>query len=148
MQVRACPQRADKCGKTSSYAIKEKKSGGARNVAGIPPDLILGEGVRIHTSIFVMYPSRSTFFTPVASLAAATVHGRLILYLPLNETSGTQATDFSGNNHHGRYVNGPQLQGRDGARLDGNHNCIQLPNDLMWNQYSISASIEVNIRLE
>ncbi|KAK4443794.1 concanavalin A-like lectin/glucanase domain-containing protein [Podospora aff. communis PSN243] len=79
---------------------------------------------------------------------AATAHSRLIMYLPLNETSGTQATDYSGNNRHGRYVNGPSLQGPNGVRLDGVDDYIQLPNDLMRNQYSISASIEVNIRSE
>ncbi|KAK0614458.1 hypothetical protein B0T14DRAFT_606748 [Immersiella caudata] len=79
---------------------------------------------------------------------AATAHSRLIMYLPLNETSGTQATDYSGNNRHGRYVNGPALQGANGARLDGVDDYIQLPNDLMRNQYSISASIEVNLRSE
>jgi large repetitive protein len=91
--------------------------------------------------------ARRTLLAVVACLTA-TVHSRLILYLPLNKTSGTQATDFSGNNRHARYINSPQLQGREGARLDGTDDYIQLPNDLMRNQYSISASIEVNIRSE
>ncbi|KAK5653637.1 hypothetical protein OQA88_8667 [Cercophora sp. LCS_1] len=94
-----------------------------------------------------MRVSPSAILAAVVSLAA-TAHGRLILYLPLNETSGQQATDYSGNNRHGRYVNGPALQGANGVRLDGVDDYIQLPNDLMRNQYSISASIEVNIRSE
>lgn len=93
-----------------------------------------------------MHISRSALAAVVACVA--TVHGRLILYYPLNETSGQQATDFSGNNRHGRYVNGPQLQGSNGARLDGVDDHIKLPDDLMRNQYSISASIDVLVRSE
>lgn len=80
---------------------------------------------------------------------AVTAQSRLILYYPLNETSGQQANDFSGSNRHGRYINGPQLQGNNGGvRLDGVDDYIQLPNNLMLNQYSISASVEVLIRSE
>lgn len=95
----------------------------------------------------IMHNWQSMLFAAAVSLAV-TAQSRLILYYPLNETSGQQANDFSGNNRHGRYVNGPQLQGSNGARLDGVDDYIQLPNDLMFNQYSISASVEVLIRPE
>ncbi|KAK1750924.1 concanavalin A-like lectin/glucanase domain-containing protein [Echria macrotheca] len=84
----------------------------------------------------------------LAIAAATAASAKLVLFLPLNETAGTQATDYSGNNRHGRYINTPALQGRNGTRLDGVDGCIQLPNDLMRNQYTLSASIEVLIRTE
>ncbi len=86
--------------------------------------------------------------TLVALAATTPALARQILFLPLNETSGTEARDYSGQNRHARYVNSPSLQGANGARLDGVDDYIQLPNDLMRNQYSISASIEVNLRDE
>ncbi|KAK3360603.1 concanavalin A-like lectin/glucanase domain-containing protein [Lasiosphaeria hispida] len=94
-----------------------------------------------------MHATRSTLIAVVASLAT-TAQAKLLIYLPLNETSGTRATDYSGSNLHGTYVNGPQLQGSNGARLDGNNDYIQLPNNLLRNLGSLTASIEVNIREE
>ena len=94
-----------------------------------------------------MHSSKSTLFAALASLAA-TAQGRLLMHLPLNETSGTRANDWSGNNLHGTYVNGPQLQGANGARLDGVNDYIQLPNNLLRNLGSLTASIEVNVRSE
>ena len=90
---------------------------------------------------------RSTFLAAVAGLAA-TVCSREILFLPLNETSGTQARDYSGNNNHGRFVNSPQLRGTEGARLDGVDDHITLPNDLLRNKQHLSVSAEVFVRPE
>lgn len=94
-----------------------------------------------------MHSSKSIFIAGLASLAA-TAQGRLLMHLPLNETSGTRANDWSGNNLHGTYVNGPQLQGANGARLDGVNDYIQLPNNILRNLGSLTASIEVNVRTE
>lgn len=90
---------------------------------------------------------RSTLLAAVAGLAA-TVYSREILFLPLNETSGTQARDYSGNNNHGRFVNNPQLRGTEGARLDGVDDHITLPNDLLRNKQHLSISAEVYVRPE
>ncbi|KAK0624202.1 concanavalin A-like lectin/glucanase domain-containing protein [Immersiella caudata] len=94
-----------------------------------------------------MHSSKSALLAALASLAA-TAQGRLLIHLPLNETSGTRANDWSGSNLHGTYVNGPQLQGSNGARLDGVNDYIQLPNNILRNLGSLTASIEVNIRPE
>ncbi|KAK1832058.1 concanavalin A-like lectin/glucanase domain-containing protein [Podospora conica] len=90
---------------------------------------------------------RSTLLAAVAGLAA-TVYGREILFLPLNETSGTQARDYSGNNNHGRFVNNPQLRGTEGTRLDGVDDHITLPNDLLRNKQHLTVSVEVFVRPE
>lgn len=81
-------------------------------------------------------------------LLAAAAEARLLLFLPLNDTSGTRATDYSGNNRHGSYVNGTQLQGAEGARLDGTNDYIALPADLMRGAARITVSIDVLIRRE
>ena len=90
---------------------------------------------------------KSVFLAAVAGLAA-TAYGRQILFLPLNETSGTQARDYSGSNTHGRYVNNPQLRGGDGARLDGIDDHIALPNDILRGKQQVTISLEVLIRPE
>ncbi|KAK5652024.1 hypothetical protein OQA88_10927 [Cercophora sp. LCS_1] len=94
-----------------------------------------------------MHSFKSAVLTTLAALTA-TAQGRLLLHLPLNETSGTRARDYSGNNLHATYVNGPQLQGSNGARLDGVNDYIQLPDNLVRNLGSLTASIEVSIRGE
>lgn len=94
-----------------------------------------------------MHSSKSTLFAVLASLTA-TVQGRLLMHLPLNETTGTRANDWSGNNWHGTYVNGAQLLGVNGARLDGVNDYIRLPDNMLRNLGSLTASIEVNIRSE
>jgi len=95
-----------------------------------------------------MRAPRSTLLAVAAACLAAPAQAKLLLYLPLNETSGTRATDYSGSNLHGTYVNGPQLQGSAGARLDGTNDYIQLPNNLLRNLGSLTVSIDVNIRDE
>lgn len=94
-----------------------------------------------------MLTSRSALLAAVASLVA-TAQSRLLVHLPLNDTSGTRATDWSGNNLDGAYVNGVQLQGNNGARLDGVNDYIQLPANLLRNLGALTVSIEVNVRAE
>lgn len=58
----------------------------------------------------------------------------LVQYIRLNDASGTQATDYSGANRHGLYVNGPTLAnaaGPDGVLVpyfDGSNQCVDLDN--------------------
>ncbi|KAH8887220.1 concanavalin A-like lectin/glucanase [Thozetella sp. PMI_491] len=81
------------------------------------------------------------FLTPGA-------YGRLVLHYPLNETSGTRATDFSGNGKHGRIFGSPQFGVSNGLRLDGRGDYVQLPNDLMRGLASLTVSIDVYLRQE
>lgn len=83
-----------------------------------------------------------------ALLLVAAAEARLLMFLPLNDTSGTRATDYSGNNRHGTYVNGPRLEGVNGVRLDGNNDHITLPNNLLRNLQQLTVSIDVRIRPE
>lgn len=94
-----------------------------------------------------MHPCASLVLVAVAFLVA-TAHGRLLIFYPLNETSGTQANDFSGNGKNARYMGGPQLGGANGVRLDGNDDYVLLPSDLMRGLTSLTVSIEVRIRPE
>lgn len=83
-----------------------------------------------------------------ASALAATAQARLLMFLPMNETAGIRANDWSGNSLHGTYVNGPLLQGSNGARLDGINDYIQLPVNILRNLGSLTISIEVLVRPE
>jgi hypothetical protein len=85
---------------------------------------------------------------PMVASLALVANARLLLFYPLNETTGTQATDFSGNGRHGRYVGGPQLTGAEGVRLDGSNDYVQMPNDLMRGLNSLTVSMDVRIRAE
>ena len=82
----------------------------------------------------------------VGSLA----HGQdgLLVHYELDETSGSIATDSSGNGYHGTYVGSPQLTGALGASLDGVADHVQLPNDILAGLSSITVSMDVWIRSE
>jgi len=56
----------------------------------------------------------TSYITKVLNLDAA----NLVAYWPMNETSGTEATDLSGNDYHGQYTNTPTLADDAGPHGD------------------------------
>ncbi|KAJ2895700.1 glycosyl hydrolase family 43 [Zalerion maritima] len=88
------------------------------------------------------------FVTASVALASGALADSLILHYPLTETSGTVATDDSGNGNDGTIVGDPTLDGAAGIRLDGTDDCIQLPDNIMNGLTSMSISIKTLIRNE
>ncbi|SPO05507.1 related to putative arabinase [Cephalotrichum gorgonifer] len=81
---------------------------------------------------------------------ARAAQGRLILHYPLTETTAPDSTilDTSGNANDGILLGSPQLTGANGLRLDGVDDHVALPNDLMRDLTSLTASTQVLIRSE
>ncbi|QRK11372.1 family 43 glycosylhydrolase [Archangium violaceum] len=77
---------------------------------------------------------------------AAEPDPRLVVHYALNETSGTVATDSSGNGRDGTVSGGAAWQGSEGLALDGVDDFVQLPNDVLGGLTSITVSTEVLIK--
>ncbi|MFH8249091.1 family 43 glycosylhydrolase [Microbacterium sp. B2969] len=82
----------------------------------------------------------------VATQPAVAAAPSLVAYYPLNDTTGTVATDASGAGRNGTYVGGATLTGGEGVRLDGTDDHVKLPNNLLAGLTSITVSAEVLVR--
>ena len=82
----------------------------------------------------------------VAVQPATAAEPHLVAHYPLNETSGTVATDASGSGKNAAYVGGPTLTGGEGARLDGTDDHVKLPNNILAGLTSITVSADVLVR--
>ncbi|MCE6997345.1 family 43 glycosylhydrolase [Saccharothrix sp. S26] len=68
----------------------------------------------------------------------------LVAHYPLDQTSGTQATDTSGNGHHGT-LSGDTSWADGALRLGGGNGHVRLPDDIMAGLDEITVSLDVDI---
>jgi beta-xylosidase len=82
----------------------------------------------------------------VAAVQPAVAATSLVAYYPLDDATGTVATDKSGAGRNGTYVGSPALTGGEGVRLDGVDDHVKLPDNLLAGLTSITVTAEVLVR--
>jgi hypothetical protein len=80
----------------------------------------------------------------VPARAAVAADG-LVVHYPLDQTSGTTATDASGHDRNATVNGDATWLGGEGLSLDGTDDYVRLPDDLMRDLTSITVSVQVRI---
>ncbi|MBB2948947.1 beta-xylosidase [Actinoplanes lutulentus] len=89
----------------------------------------------------VMFLSVSTLGSP----AQAAPEDGLLLHYRLDETSGTVATDSSGNNRNGTVLGAAAWEGAQGLRFNGADTYVKLPDNLLRDRSAVSVAFDVKI---
>jgi beta-xylosidase len=87
----------------------------------------------------------SVVYDRVTYTANVTVANDKILWYKLDETTGTTATDSSGNGNNGTLNGGAAWSGGDGVSLDGSNGYIKMPDKLLTGLSSVTVITDIYI---